>query len=114
MNKLAEISLIVLAVLAVAIADVLTKKLAFHTNSFFTAVKNPIIVAVIFLYLIQILVFTYVFVKKAELGVVGIIQTALYSIIVIGSGIIFFKEKISPVQMFGMSLAVSGVIFMNL
>jgi drug/metabolite transporter (DMT)-like permease len=113
MNKLAEIGLIVIAVSAVAIADVFIKKAAFSAD-FKAVLKNPLMLAVVGLYLIQILVFAYVFAKKAELGAVGIIQTALYAIIVIGSGIIFFKEDVSLQQGIGMALAIIGVIVINL
>jgi drug/metabolite transporter (DMT)-like permease len=114
MNKLLEIGLIIIAVVAVGIADVLTKKVAFNVNSFSVAIKNPLMLAVIALYLVQVLVFLYVFVKKAELGVVGIIQTALYAIIVIGSGIFFFKERVHLTQGIGMAIAILGVVLMNL
>ncbi len=114
MNKLLEILLIVIAVSAVAVADVFTKKIAHNTASFSTAIKNPLILGVIALYLIQIVIFLYVFVKKAELGIVGIIQTALYAVIVIGSGVLFFNEEISLLQGIGMVIAIVGVVLMNL
>ncbi len=113
MNKLIEVGLIIIAVSAVAIADVFAKKAAFTTDNFWVAIKNPLMLAVVGLYLIQILIFTYVFVKKADLGVVGIIQTALYAIIVIGSGALFFREEISPQQGIGMTLAIIGVILIS-
>jgi len=114
MDKLIEISLIVVAVSAVAFADVLAKKVAFTVNNLWDAIKNPLMLAVVGLYLVQIVIFTYVFVKKAELGIVGIIQTALYAIIVIGSGILFFNEKISLQQSIGTALAIMGVIIINI
>ncbi|MDP9249131.1 MAG: hypothetical protein M3M85_01290 [bacterium] len=70
--------------------------------------------AVVGLYVVQILIFTYVFMKRAELGVVGVIQTALYAVIVIGSGVIFFKEEVSVQQGLGMALAILGVIIINM
>jgi drug/metabolite transporter (DMT)-like permease len=114
MNKILEIGLIIVAVSAVAIADVFIKKATSVADNFKTVLKNPLMLAVLGLYLIQILIFTYVFVKKAELGAVGIIQTALYAVIVIGSGIIFFKEEVSLWQGIGMALAIIGVIVINL
>jgi len=114
MNKLLQLGLIVVAVTAVAIADVLTKKIAFNVDSYIVALKNPLIFAVVALYLLQIGIFLFVFVKKAELGIIGMLQTALFAVIVIGSGVIFFKEKISPVQAIGMGLAIVGVMLTNL
>jgi len=114
MNKILEIVLIVLAVAAVAVADALAKKVGVTASSFSAALKNPLMLAVAGLYVVQIIIFTYVFFKKAELGAVGIIQTALYALIVIGAGVIFFKEEIGLVQGMGMVLAVVGVILTSL
>ena len=114
MGKILEIFLICVAVAAVAVADALAKKVGVTAGSFPVALKNPLMLAVAGLYLLQILIFTYVFFKKAELGAVGIIQTALYALIVIGAGVIFFKEEISLVQGVGMALAVVGVILTSL
>jgi len=114
MNKFLGIALITIAVIAVGIADVLTKKIAFHSDNFWTALRNPLMFAVAALYITQIMVFLFVFVKKAELGIVGIIQTALYAIIVILSGILFFNEDISVVQGVGIGVAILGVILINL
>lgn len=114
MNKLLEVGLIIIAVCAVGFADVIIKKTAFHESSFWAALKNPLLLSVIALYMVQIVVFLYVFVRKAELGIVGIIQTALYAIIVIGSGILFFNEDISLVQGIGIGLAILGVVLMNI
>ncbi len=114
MNKLLEVGLIVIAVSAVAVADVFEKKIAVDVSSFWTAVRNPLMMAVAALYGLQIAIFLYVFVKKAELGTLGIIQTALYAIIVIGSGVIFFNEHISMMQGIGIGLAIVGVVLINL
>lgn len=110
MSKLIEIALIMAAVIAVAVADVLIKKVAVDASGFFLALKNPLMAGIVALYLVQILIFTYLFLKKAELGVVGIIQIALYAVIVIGCGVIFFQEQITPVKGVGMVLAILGVI----
>jgi drug/metabolite transporter (DMT)-like permease len=113
MNKLLEIGLIILGVSSVGIADVLIKKIFSPRTGFFTDVKNPLMIAVISLYIIQIIVFSFIFDHKAELGIVGIIQTALYAVIVIGSGILFFNEQISLLQWIGIGLAIVGVVLMN-
>lgn len=114
MHKLLLLGLIIVAASTVGIADVLIKKAAFNTTNFWVALKNPLILGAIALYIAQVVVFTYVFVKKAELGLVGIIQTALYASIVIGSGVIFFHEKITLTQGIGIGVALLGVTLMNL
>ncbi len=114
MNKLLMTAMVIVGVAAVAIADVLLKKVFAPRTGFWIDIKNPWMIAVIVLYLIQIAVFAYVFDKKAELGIVGIIQTALYALIVIGSGVLFFSEHISVVQGIGIALAILGVILINI
>lgn len=114
MSKFLEIGLIIVAVSAVAVADVFTKRIASSTSSYASALKNPLIIAVVILYVLQIAIFLYVFVKKGELGTVGVIQTALYALIVITSGILFFNEKMTLLKAIGMGLAVIGVILLNL
>jgi len=114
MSKLAQIGIIVIAVISVAVADVLTKKIAFSVTSFATALRNPLLLIVVALYLVQIALFLYVFVKKAELGTVGIIQTALFAVIVVGSGLIFFGEQMTVTKAIGMLLALVGVALISL
>ena len=114
MTKFLEIGLIILAALAVGLADVITKENAFKVDSLVAAIKNPLTIVVILLYCAQILIFSFLFVKKAELGIVGIMQTALYAVIVIASGILFFHEKITLLHMIGVGLAILGVVFINL
>jgi drug/metabolite transporter (DMT)-like permease len=114
MNKLAQIGIIIVAVIAVAVADVLTKKVAFNVSSFGAALRNPLMLAVVALYLVQIALFLYVFVKKAELGTVGIIQTTLFAIIVLGSGLLFFGETMTLTKAIGILLAVVGVVLIGL
>ena len=114
MNKLIFTALIFFAVSAVGIADVLIKKISLTAESTVSALKHPVSLAVFGLYLVQIVIFTYVFVNKVDLGVIGILQTALYAIIVLGSAVLFFGEHFTPVQIAGMALAVTGVILLNL
>ena len=114
MSKLVEIGLIVLAAFAVGLADVIIKEDAFNVSHLSMAIKNPLTIAVVFLYCVQILIFSFLFVKKAELGIVGIVQTALYAIIVVASGILFFHEKITLIHMIGVVLAIIGVVLTNL
>ncbi|MHB1330675.1 MAG: hypothetical protein ACYCY6_01775 [Minisyncoccota bacterium] len=111
--KFTYILLLMLAVAAVAIADVFLKKASLgHTLS--EAFKSPWMLGAIALYLFQIIFFTYVFVAGAQLTNVGILQTALYAIIVLVSGFLFFKETLTPIQVSGIVLALAGVVLINL
>ncbi|MFO0704920.1 MAG: hypothetical protein U0517_03075 [Candidatus Andersenbacteria bacterium] len=114
MNKLTMLLFIVVAVTAVAVADVLTKKVSVGTDSYAQAIRNPLMLIVVALYILQILIFLYVFVKKAELGTVGIVQTALFALIVLGSGILFFNERFTLLKAIGVGLAIVGVALLSL
>ena len=113
MNKLLETGLVIIAVIAISVADVLIKKIFAPRTGFWTDIQNPWMFGVIALYIVQIIIFAFVFDKKAELGVVGVIQTALYAVIVVGSGILFFNERVSWPQGIGMGLAIAGVILLH-
>ena len=114
MSKILEIGLIVLAAVAVGLADVFTKQEAANVNSLSDALRNPLTILIILLYCVQIIIFSFLFVKKAELGIVGVIQTALYAILVIASGILFFHEKVTFIHLLGIGLAILGVVLTNL
>lgn len=114
MNKFFQFFLVVIAGASVAIADGLVKQSAFKTHSFSVALKNPLMILAIVLYILQIVLFSYVFVKRWELGIVGLMQMVVYAAIVILLGVLFFHEKISMLQAYGMFLAFTGVLLMNL
>lgn len=113
MSVLAHIGLFVLAVAAVAIGDVCLKK-ASLAGSFTQALGSPWILAAIALYMYQIIFFTYVFVAGWHLSVVGMMQTVLYALIVLGVGVLYFKETLSTGQGIGITLAFAGVLLMNI
>jgi drug/metabolite transporter (DMT)-like permease len=110
--KLLALPLVILAVTAVAIADVCLKKAAL-SGTLASALKSPWMIGAVALYLFQIFFFTYLFVSGTELLYVGILQTALYAAIVLTAGFLLFHESLSAVQMVGMVLALVGAILMN-
>jgi EamA domain-containing membrane protein RarD len=112
MSTVMHIGLIVLAVAAVAIGDVCLKK-ASLAGDFAQAMSSGWMVAAVVLYLYQIILFTYVFVAGWRLSVIGTMQTVLYAIIVIGVGILYFKESLTTGQGIGIVLAFTGVVLMN-
>ena len=108
-----QTALLILAVSAVAIADVFIKKTQTAGN-FGKAITSPWMLCAIVLYLFQILFFAYLFFYGAKLINVGIMQTVLYAIIVLIAGIFLFKETLSGVQILGVILALVGVFLLNL
>lgn len=114
MEKIIQIGFIIIAAASVAAADILIKKSAFQTQSLSTALKNPLMIIAATLYLLQIVLMSYIFVKKWDLGIVGIMQMAVFGAIIIIFGIAFFQEKITLLHGIGMALALIGAIFMNL
>ncbi len=113
MANLIQAIIVILAGIAVAIADGIIKKTAIGV-SFPDALKNPLMIGVVFLYLVQIAFFTYVFVNDWQLGVVGVLQMVAYSTFVIITGVFIFKESFTVTQYLGFILAISGAVLINL
>jgi EamA domain-containing membrane protein RarD len=114
MNKFIQIGWILIAGAVVAIADVIIKKIVFGGVDFKTALRDPKMLLVIGLYIIQIVIFLYLFSTKSYLSFVGIGQAVIYTIIVVTSGTLLFNEAISLIQAVGIVCAVIGVVLMNL
>lgn len=112
MINIIQLLAVMAAGLSVGIADALIKKAALD-NSFFSAIKDPRMFFILFLYLIQIIFFIYVFSKGWKLGVAGVMQIVAYSAFVIFAGVFLFKESFSLVQYAGLALAVLGAILIN-
>ena len=113
MVNLLQVFTIILAGISVAVADVFIKKIAV-SGGFWLIMKSPWMIAILLLYFAQIVFFAYVFTHEWNLGIVGNLQMAFYSITVVLSGILLFGEKISPVQGIGILLTLIGVILMNI
>lgn len=108
-----QTALVILAVSAVAIADVLLRK-AETLGSLGKAIMSPWMLGAVALYLFQIFFFTYLFVSGAKLVNVGILQTVFYALIIILSGIFLFGEHLSALQIVGVALSLGGVILMSI
>jgi multidrug transporter EmrE-like cation transporter len=111
-HKLSQGLLILLAVIAVAVADVLLKKAAHHGN-LGMAWSSPWLFIAIGLYLLQVVIFTIAFVSGWKLSLIGALQTALYAVIVLVSGVLLYNESLTRLQLIGVSLAIGGVILIN-
>ena len=113
MTKLMHITLMVLAVIAVAVGDVFLKKAALE-GGFTRAMTSPWMAAAIVLYLYQIVFFTYAFLSGWQLSVIGSMQTVLYALIILAAGVLYFNESLSTGQGIGVAMAFAGVVLMNL
>lgn len=114
MPKFVYLALLIIAVSAVGVADIFLKKATANGATFLEAMKSPWMLGAIFLYLLQIALFTYVFVSGAKLSLVGILQTGLYAAITLGAGVLYFNESLSAVQTLGIVLTIGGVVLLNL
>ena len=112
MAKFYQILAVLFAAISVAVADALVKK-ASASGNFWSALKHPLMLIVVLLYLVQIALFTYAFVHNWKLDVLGITQVVFYTVTVLVFGYLLFKETLSPVQMLGVGLALVGVVLMN-
>jgi drug/metabolite transporter (DMT)-like permease len=106
--------LVLLGGACVAIADVLIKRAAHPHEKLLDALNDPIMIPVALLYLCQIVIFSYVFLKRWELGLVGVLQMVCYTIIIIISGALFFNEKVTIPHAIGIVAAITGIVLMNI
>ncbi len=112
MLQIAHLTLLGLAMAAVAVADVFLKRAA-AGGDLHAALRSPWMIAAILLYLFQIAVFTFAFLAGWKLSLIGALQIALYACIVVGAGLLLFRETLSLRQMVGLGLAVGGVILVS-
>jgi len=110
--RLIHLTLILLAVIALAVGDVFLKKAALET-SLWRALKSPWMAGALALYFYQIIFVTYFFFVGWELSIVGTLQAAVYGLIVVVVGIFYFEETLTQAQTIGVILAFSGVILIN-
>jgi drug/metabolite transporter (DMT)-like permease len=113
MGSSLQVAVIVAAALAVAIGDVMIKKVGTTVGSVSEALVHPLVAAVVCLYTVQIVLFLYVFMHRWELGIVALLQMVFYSAACILVGRFLFGEHITLFQGLGMLLAFCGVLLMN-
>lgn len=113
MVNLFHLSIIFLSVIVLVAADILIKKIAVAQN-FLAGLKNPWLLIILILYFTQILLLIYIFSRNWKLGIVANLQIIFYSILMLLSGYLFFKETISPIQAIGIAIALGGIILINL
>jgi drug/metabolite transporter (DMT)-like permease len=113
MGNIVQLSIIILAGIFVGIADVLIKKIALVGN-FWSALKNPLMLIILLLYIVQIIFLIYIFRHHWNLGIVGNLEVVFYSFTMVLLGLLFFGETLSLIQGIGIGLALIGVILINL
>jgi drug/metabolite transporter (DMT)-like permease len=104
--------IISLAVVVVALADIWLKKAASESNPADT-LRSPWLWGAVGLYLLQISLLTYAFIAGWKLSILGAIQTALYTLIVLAAGVILYREPLTRVQVVGVLLAIAGIVLIN-
>jgi multidrug transporter EmrE-like cation transporter len=107
-----QLGAIILAGVAVLVADVLIKKISVQGN-FLLALKNPWMLGILILYAAQILFFIYIFINDWQLGIVGNIEIVIYAIGVVLIGGLLFGEHFGMIQIIGIILGLGGVVLMN-
>jgi len=112
LSKPIYVVLLVIAVAAVAVADVCLKRAALP-GSLAHALRSPWTLAAVALYLTQVVLFVIVFVNGWKLSVVGVAQTALYAMVTLGASVLLFGEVISLKQTLGLAFAAVGVLLLS-
>ncbi len=112
LSKLVYVALLIIAVIAVAVADVCLKR-ATLPGSLAHALSSPWTLAAVVLYLMQVVLFVVVFVKGWKLSVVSLMQTTLYAVVTLGAGVLLFGEVLSSKQALGLVFAIVGVVLLS-
>ena len=110
--KLTQGTVIILAVIAVAVADVLLKKAA-GQGDLKAALSSLWLLCAIGLYLFQIGFFIVAFHHGWKLTIIGALQTALYALIVLAAGVLLYHESLTRQQVIGVLLAFGGALLIN-
>lgn len=104
MEKILQMSLIIFAVVAVALGDVAIKKASESLDMYQTFTNKWFYVGVL-LYITQIFLFAWMFLKKWDLSIVGMLQTVFYAAVTLLFGYFMYGEKFNSLQLVGVALA---------
>lgn len=108
-----QIGLVAVAGASIAIADTLIKRAAAVSTSFSGALAHPMMFLAVALYVLQIVLVAYIFVKHRDLSTLGFSQMIVYAATVLFVGIIIFQERITLAQGLGLALALAGALLMS-
>jgi len=103
---------ILLAASACALADIFLKKATFQ-GSLGEALRSPWLLMAIGLYLLQAYFFIVAFIAGSKLSIMGTLLTALYALIILAAGVLFYQENLTNPQKLGVVLAIGGVVLIN-
>ena len=110
---MAQALIVIITAISVAMADALTKKVANDAPTFMQGVFHWMITPIVALYLVQIVLFIYLFQSKWQLGRLCILQMTIIGICVTLIGWLYFGDKIQLVHALGMAISLAGVVLMN-
>ncbi len=113
MSNLIRFILIFFSAVTIIFADAIIKKISLD-QTFFDVLKNPWVILVYGLYLVQIFCAILIFIFWGEIAIYSNLFVVLYGILGVVIGILFFKESVSMIQMVGIGLGLVGAVLMNL
>lgn len=113
MTNLIRLTLVFFSALTIIIADSLIKNIS-TDQTFFSIIKNPWMLLIYGLYLVQIFFTIFIFIFKGEIAIYANSFIIFYGILGIIIGVLFFKETITLLQMLGIGLGLLGAVLMNL
>jgi multidrug transporter EmrE-like cation transporter len=107
-----QVTLVLITALMIGVADALIKKIA-AAPSFAQALRDPWMLAILFLYFLQVVIIVYIFTRKGDLLIYGNIFIIFYSVTTVLLGLLIFKENLSLVKIIGIILALAGAFLIN-
>jgi multidrug transporter EmrE-like cation transporter len=109
---LANLIILFVAVINVAVADVFIKQ-ATVGNHLRAALLTPWMAGAVVLYVTQILALTYFFAKGWDFSSTSMLQLVAYTLIVVVAGALIFGESLTPMRVGGIALAIAGLALMH-
>lgn len=113
-ERIVPLSLIILSGFSVAVADALIKRISLTNKDLIYVMQSPWMLLIGVIYIFAIVIFAFSFLRKWDLGIVGLLQIIVYAVAVILLGIVFFHEKITVTHGIGMGLALIAAVLMNI
>jgi len=113
MTNFVRFVLVFFSAVTIIVADALIKKVS-TDQSFVHVLKDPWMLAICGLYLIQIFLAIFIFIFKGELAIYTNLFIIFYGIFGVLFGLLFFHESLSFVQGVGIFLGLLGAVLMNL
>lgn len=113
-NRIVPMAMILLSGALVAFADGLIKRASINQVSLITVLRNPLMILVALIYVFAVIAFSVAFIKRWDLGIVGIMQIIVYAAAVVLGGILFFNERPTLYHGVGIGLGLIAAILMSI